>query len=380
MSAERAAALFRQSFGTEPGVVASAPGRVNLIGEHTDYNGGDVLPMALSLRTSVAASLAPDGQWHLVSEQDGARGSLAGGSLRRSGQWWDYAVGTAGVVDSLGVSSGPCRMAVASDVPVGAGLSSSAALEVAVAAAVVALHRESRQPRWLAGAAYRAEREFVGVPCGIMDQFASALGEAGKALLIACDTESVATVPFGSTVLVFDTSVPRALRGSAYGERRRECEGALAHIRTVAPDVASLARVSIDQLEMAKLPAVLHARARHVITETQRVRAFVQGLADRHMVRGDLLFASHESLRTDFACSCAELDWFVEQASQAAGVTGARLTGAGWGGCAIALGGDSELLAFATVVSAAYEATFKRTPRWWFSRASAGVRVDRLRE
>jgi galactokinase len=376
VSVERAAATYRRAFGVDAVVIASAPGRVNLIGEHTDYNGGDVLPMALSLRTTVALGPSADSESHAVSEQSPKIGSFSAANPQRQRSWWDYVSGTVLELRADGVEPRPMNLAVASDVPSGAGLSSSAALEVATAFAVAAWSGRDFDSVQLARAAHRAETEFVGVPCGIMDQFASALAKEERALLLACDRQETALVPMRSPVLVFDTRTPRSLRTSAFGERRRECEAALSAVQTIDPSVKWLARASEDLVLRSEMTPTVRKRALHVVRENRRVAAFVRALQETGTLAGEQMYASHSSLRDDYECSSEELDWFVERAQEARGITGARLTGAGWGGCAIATGSAEALGGFAENSTATFSKIFRRRPRYWLSIAGDGARVE----
>jgi galactokinase len=340
-------------------VIASAPGRVNLIGEHTDYNGGDVLPIAIAQRTTVA--IAPANESVAVSAQQPLLGRFSVARLTPERRWWDYIAGVAAAFVDSGYEIADFQIAVASDVPVGAGLSSSAALETAAAFALAHLFGHDIPPHRLALLGTRAEREFVGVASGIMDQQASALGAAHKAVHIRCDTGAYEHVPFDDAVLIFDTGVRRALADSAFNERRAECQAALTRVRAIRPSLPSLAAADLDLLREAQLPPPLDRRARHVVTEMARVRAVVDALRVGGPVPGDALFASHESLRVDYECSSPELDAFVERARRTEGITGARLTGAGWGGCAIAVG---SLHALGTLGAG------------WITHAAAGARVE----
>ncbi|MBV6522762.1 MAG: Galactokinase [Gemmatimonadaceae bacterium] len=380
MSAERAAATYRRAFGEDPAVVASAPGRVNLIGEHTDYNGGDVLPMALSLRTSVAVGPSTDALSHAVSEQSPRVGAFSPTGPSRSSAWWDYVAGTMLALGTAGVAPRPLRIAVASDVPSGAGLSSSAALEVATAFALNAWSGGGLDARTLARVAHRAETEFVGVPCGIMDQYVSSLAREGHALLVACDREEATLVPMAATVLIFDTRTPRSLRTSAFAQRRHECEIALRAIQRNEPAVRWLSRASEEQVRRATMDEIVRKRALHVVRETARVAACVRTLRETGRLAGDSMYASHASLRDDYQCSTPELDWFVDRAQETRGVTGARLTGAGWGGCAIAAGAPGPLRQLADSAMEPFATQYRRRPRFWMSAASDGARVDVLRE
>ena len=377
MSAGRAASLFLATYGRRPVVVASAPGRVNLIGEHTDYNGGEVLPMAIDRRTFVAMAPSESGESHAVSEGRRAAGRFPVRGGRPAGQWWDYAHGTLRELAASGVPVGEVDLAVASDVPSGAGLASSAALEVATALAAVVAAGATMVDAWdrIAQVAHRAETGFVGVASGIMDQAASAYATRGHALRIWCDTQRTVQVPFARTVLVMDTATPRGLRGSAFNARQASCARALEALRRGDPGLAHLAHASPAAVEAATMDEADRRRARHVVNETRRVGAFVAAL-QRGEPLGALLHASHDSLRTDYECSCPELDWVVEFAARHAGVEGARMTGAGWGGCAIAVGSDDGLRELAAAVGPAYRRRWARPPRVWLTRAEDGGDVD----
>lgn len=359
-----AAELFRRQFGVEPRVIASAPGRVNLIGEHTDYNGGDVLPIAIAHRTTVAiAPVESTGVSTAVSAQQALLGTFSVNHLARAKQWWDYVAGVAGAFIDSGYEITDFQIAVTSDVPVGAGLSSSAALETATALALANLFGHEIAPSKLALLGTRAEREFVGVASGIMDQQASALGAVHQAVHIRCDTGGYDHVPFDDAVLIYDTGVRRALADSAFNARRAECQAALTRLRVLRPALPNLAAADLELLHEAHLPPPLDRRARHVVTEMARVRQVVDALRIGGSIPGEALFASHESLRVDYECSSPELDAFVERARRTEGITGARLTGAGWGGCAIAVGNPRAL---ATLGAGA----------GWITHAAAGARIE----
>ncbi len=368
---------FGKSFGGEPTLVVSAAGRVNLIGEHVDYNGGEALPIAIQRRTAVAIRLR-DGAKTTRINSGGTGGvlTLDHASLARKRQWTDY---PAGVLDQLigaGVDVPGLEVAVASDVPSGSGLSSSAALEVSFGFAVHTLMGLDTDLVALALLCQQAERQFVGVPCGAMDQLSAACGQRGHALYMQFNPATVRAVPFTESVLIVDTAVPRSLRGSAYAERVDECAAALAAIRVVTPDVPSLAAATMSQLGSAEMPDVQRRRARHVIAECERVRATMQTLARGERFPGRLAIASHESLRNDYECSSAELDWVVEYAMRAPGVAGARLTGAGWGGCAVVFGETSALLALQESMPSDFAQALGRKPRTWVVSADDGARVE----
>ena len=381
---ERVGALFLEEFDVAPIVVASAAARVNLIGEHTDYNGGEVLPIAISRRTWVAAgrpstdsSSAP--VLRAVSGNQPAMGSAPLTSPRRSGEWWDYLMGVAAPLLERSGRSDSIDLAVVSDVPAGAGLSSSAALEVSTALAVSGLLGERLTLEEAAMTAWRAETGFVGVACGIMDQFASALCRPGEALHLECDTARYDFAPFGDALLIFDTAIPRSLRTSHYNERRAECEEALRLLRERWPELPSLAAADPEQVLEAQLPSPLDRRALHVSRETRRVRDAVAALRAGHRISRELLVGSHESLRDLYECSRPELDWVVERAIVFPGVQGARLTGAGWGGCAIVVGKEDALRETGPVLAREYEARFALVPRLWLSTAASGARVEAAR-
>ncbi|MFN2635837.1 MAG: galactokinase [Gemmatimonadaceae bacterium] len=377
MNPEHARAFFRKVYGSEPDVVGSAPGRVNVIGEHTDYNGGQVLPIAIDRRTYVAVRAKPDSSTSCIaSEHEASRGAFDMRSISRSGSWWDYVTGVCAGFVGAGSCLPQIDAAVISDVPAGSGLSSSAALELATSLAVAALIGDGRTLKDLALLSWRVENEFVGVACGVMDQFASALCDRDSALHLWCDTLETEQVPLTESLLIFDTAIPRSLRSSQFNQRRAECEQALSLLRKTNPSLPNLASADPGEVRKARLPETLEARALHVTEETRRVTAVVSGLKDRGLVDGALLYASHESLRTKYDCSSPELDWFVDQARATPGVTGARLTGAGWGGCAIAVGKYDALAAATEALCANYEARFHRKPRTWLTRAGEGARLE----
>jgi galactokinase len=375
--AERARSLFRATFGGDPVVIASAPGRVNLIGEHTDYNGGEVLPIAIQQRLCVAMAPGRGARSRAVSAGQPAGGEFSVHGGHASGAWWDYVHGSLHELRTLGVDVPEVDVAVVSQVPAGAGLSSSAALEVAALTAglVTSGARLLDHHDALAAIAHRVETGFVGVPCGMMDQTASAYSVENHALRVFCDSQIRELVPFHHEVLIVDTAVPRELRRSRYNERVAECQAALERLRLLDPALPDLAHATVELIDAANLVAPLHGRARHVVTETRRVGAFVDALAG-HESLGPLLESSHRSLRDDFECSTPELDWVVAMASRTPAIDGARLTGAGWGGCAIVVGAAAALTALEAELPAAFRSRWKREPRTWRTHAEAGVDVE----
>jgi galactokinase len=377
MNASDARNFFRDTFGADPDAVGSAPGRVNLNGEHTDYNGGQVLPIAIDRRTYVAVRARPEAQSsRIVSATEAKQAEFDMDEIAASGNWWDYMTGVCSALRAEGARLPQFDAVVQSDVPTGSGLSSSAALELATAITLTEIIKEPTDLKRLALLAWQVETQFVGVACGVMDQFASALCEEGKALHLWCDTLETEQVAMSEAVLIFDTASPRSLRDSEFNKRRAECEEALAILRTADPSLRNLADADPKRILRSRLPATLEKRALHVAEENRRVEALVMRLARTHTLDGALLYQSHESLRDKYECSTPELDWFVENARVTHGLTGARLTGAGWGGCAIAVGSKSALESLARDVAPAYEERFKHRPRTWLTLASPGARVE----
>jgi galactokinase len=342
----------------------SAPGRVNLIGEHTDYNGGFVLPFALPQRTTVQASLVDGREWTVTSRSETVPFTLD----EPVPGWASYVAGVVWALDEAGVKVPPAHLEITSDVPLGAGLSSSAALECATMGALLDLAGALDDwplQRW-PKVAQRAENAYVGVPCGIMDQSAATLCEAGHALFLDCRSLATEQVPCPIEVLVIDTRAPHRHVDNEYAARRLACERA-AHVlgipflRQITDLDAALARLDDE---------VTRRRVRHVVTENERVLATVALLRVGGDI-GPLLTASHASLRDDFQVSVPELDLAVDTALTA-GASGARMTGGGFGGCAIVLTDEPE-----GVTEAVTEAFARRgfaRPAAFVASASAGVR------
>lgn len=363
---QRAVTAYRDRFGEDPEVVASAPGRINLIGEHTDYSGGFVLPCAIDRRIAVAM-----GKGSLELYSDDFREVRSGAA--RDGSWADYPRGVAWSLSEAGYRLEPVRAAIAGDVPRAAGLSSSAAIEAATALAFDALFRLDIPRTRLATLCQRAENAFVGVSCGIMDQYASLLCRAGSALLIDCRSLDAEEVPIdldgaGLSLLVCDTRVKRELGATGYNERRATCEQA-------ARDLGVALLRDATEADLAKLNGLTLKRARHVVTEDARVLQAVEALrADDLVAFGKLMYASHASLRDDFEVSTRELDTFVDLAAQA-GALGARLTGAGFGGCAIALIARDSARRLADATRARFDELGFVEPAFYEFRPSAGAEV-----
>jgi galactokinase len=373
---------FAAKFGGAPRVF-SAPGRVNLIGEHTDYNEGFVFPIAIEQRTYVAARARVDELVvvHSLAKHEDGRFDLAKPGARRRNSWLDYVEGTAQALRSRGHQLRGVDMALWSDVPVGAGLSSSAALEVAVGLALVSLAGEKQpDPVELALAGQAAEHEYVGTLCGIMDQFAAALSRPGCALLIDCRSLEARAVPLelgSATLLVCDTRVKHRLADSAYNQRRRECQEGLELLKHTFPEIRSLRDLDLSRLSRAALPELALRRCRHVISENERTLRAADALSEGRIADvGALMSQSHESLRDDYEVSCVELDEAVATARAQPGVYGARMTGGGFGGCTITLAERDAIPHVREAIERRFAERFDTAPAFFTSRASGGARED----
>jgi len=376
-SARLASSQFASSFATRAAVVASAPGRVNLMGAHTDYNGGPVLAVALERRTAVAA--AASDRWRFVSSVDGAIHEVdVDGPLRHD--WTDYLVGTVRELRTRGAAPAGALLAVASTVPIGAGLASSTALTVAAARALSLLAGRGLPAPDLVEVAYQAEHDQVGVRCSRMDQTIAAHGERGTALLFETAMGTLRRVPFDGRLWIVETGVSHELTGGELTERRRECEDALALCRAWRPGLQFLAQLAPQELaETARrLPPPLVPRVRHVVTETARTRAAATALGggDLHAV-GRLLVEGHASLREDYRSTVPEADFVVERAV-ARGAYGARLTGAGGGGAVAVLAPADRGARILAELIRDFGDHFGRVPEAWSTRAAAGVRREAL--
>ena len=341
--AERAAAAFQKRFGRDASVVVAAPGRVNLIGEHTDYNDGFVLPMAIDRYTVLAADVAEGERAriysNLMDEQQDI--PLSSGDVSTLPVWTRYIRGVFDAYREEGIAPQAFDAVVDSTVPLGGGLSSSAALEVATATLIETMTGQSVTPVRKALLCQLAEHRGAGVPCGIMDQFSSVLCQAGHLMLLDCRSQETRMVPMTDPnieVLIINTNVKHELTGGEYAERRAQCEAA-----AKALGVSSLREASLAMLEEQKsqLEDVLYRRARHVISEIDRTPAAATAIElSRWDEVGKSMYASHESLRDDYEVSCPELDLLVTAASDLGierGIIGSRMTGGGFGGCAVSL-------------------------------------------
>jgi galactokinase len=352
---------------------------VNLIGEHTDYNLGFVLPIALDLACFVATAHSPDSALRIYSEEKHqSREFVAAstGSLAPAHEWTDYIIGVARELSRAGFSIAPKLLLVRSTVPEGSGLSSSAALEVASALAL--LDGRDIPPLTLAKLCQRAEVDFVGTPCGIMDQYVSVFAREHSALQIDCHSlESQAvTLPDGVEILAVNSMVKHALGQSAYKERTEQCATAVDAIRRLDAKVQSLRDVTVELLEraMPSMPKIIARRARHVVTEDERVSLFVSASQRGNVERmGQLMLESHISLQHDYEVSAPELDFLVDTAIGIDGVLGARMTGGGFGGCTVNLLRQGATERFRSTITHAYQERFGITPQIFLCRPSSGA-------
>jgi galactokinase len=363
-------------YGQEPAWIVRAPGRVNLIGEHTDYNDGFVLPMAIDRGIWMALTPIESSTIRLYSinfEQE-AKTSL--NDLKHSDQGWlEYVKGMAWALQQSGYSLAGWQGIVWGDIPIGAGLSSSAAMELASARSFAAVSGFDWDPVQMATLAQRAENEWVGVNCGVMDQLISAMGVSGHALLIDCRSLETRPVmlPPKTTVIVMDTNTRRGLVDSAYNERRSQCEEAAKRL-----GVSKLRDISLNTLEENQkwLDPVVFRRAYHVISENRRVLDAVEAMYRGDALKvGQLMNASHESLRKDYEVSSPELDVIVSAAQEQPGCFGARMTGAGFGGCAVAVVATESASGFVDRVSQLYKEKTDLDPSLYICQPANGTEL-----
>lgn len=357
-----------------------APGRVNLIGEHTDYNAGFVMPAAINLSCYAECSPRDDRKLQIISTNfdDECEIDLDDRSLSARAHWSDYPVGVAVMLERAGHRLRGARLKLRSEVPMGSGLSSSAAVEVATACALVANADLTVDRKELALLCQKAENEFVGARVGIMDQFVSLFGREQKALLLDCRSLEYRLLPLPLRVrlVVCNTMVKHEHASSAYNERRAQCEAGVEHLAKFLPNVTALRDVTFAQLEQfgRDLPEVIFRRCRHVVTENARVLAAADALEKGELERfGRLMAESHASLRDDYEVSSRELDLMVELATKVEGVYGARMTGGGFGGCTINLVDVDHVETFTRAVAAGYEQATGLKPEIYVCEASNGA-------
>ena len=374
---------FASHFGGAPAGSARAPGRVNLIGEHTDYNGGWVFPAAIELSSYVDVRFRSDLR---VCGYSASRGEAEAGLREPArGTWLDYPRGVARVLAERGrLPERGFELLVRGELPEGAGLSSSASLLAATAIALrsaAGLPLRSQDLPELAHTCQRAEAAFVGTPCGVMDPFVSLHAQPAHALLLRCSDLSFRQVPLPEALqlVIVDSGVEHALRTGGYAERARECARALVEAqRLLGIELGNLSALGEEQLGGLEpgLDPLLFRRVRHVVTENARVAAAAHALLATDLeALGTLLYASHESLRLDYAVTCEETDWLVARSREIASVVGARMTGAGWGGCTLHLVRAPDGPRAAQVLADGFRGRFGRRPRNWITRAGSGARV-----
>ena len=380
---EKAVETYRRTHRSMPEVIVRAPGRVNLIGEHIDYNGGSVLPIAIDHATIVAAGRSDaDGRSVEVNALDVGRRNVIEdlpahhprGHDSEDGHL-DYIIGPLKILLEKGIDPRPMNCTISSDIPIGAGLSSSAALEVGMLLAARTLVGRSADPKTLAEEAMESEHRFAGTPCGIMDMFVSAAAESGHACLIDCIRRTCRQITLPDSdrlrIVITDTGVRHALADGAYADRRHACETSARLL-----GVGSLSEVTRSEFDEGALPKDIRSRARHVITEIDRVDRFIEALeAEDLPLAGNILGESHRSLRDDYEVSCPELDMIVEVADSLvdAGVYGSRMTGGGFGGCVVSLCDPNAVEPLRSALSSAYQSRYGRPPSIFETDAGPGA-------
>jgi galactokinase len=380
----RAESIFCERFGSDPSWVTAAPGRVNIIGEHIDYNDGFVLPMTIQRYACIAAGPAANpSPGRLCSIYSETLDELVAvetdyDESATTPGWVRYIRGVLAGCDQLDMRPDEFDCVVVSSVPLGGGLSSSAALEVATATLVEAMCNSKLDPLQKARLCQTAEHDYAGVPCGLMDQYAAVFGSDSDLILMDCRDETSTNVVFDDpsvSLLVFDTNVKHDLATDEYGARRAECSNAADVL-----GVQSLRDVDVARLDDAqsKLDESLFRRTRHVVTETARALDTAQWIRDRNWAAaGEAMYASHESLRSDYEVSCPELDAAIELAQKLSGVYGARMTGGGFGGCAILLVDSSAASKVGAELARVYKADTGISGMWFATRPGGGARVLR---
>jgi galactokinase len=371
---------FQQRYGNKPRIFR-APGRVNLIGEHTDYNDGYVLPMAIDQGTFVAIARRADRKlrvWSLNLKESIELDLDRLGSGHR-GTWLDYVEGIASALISRGAFLSGADIALKSDVTIGGGLSSSAALEVALAFALISISGSRIGKLAIALAGQTAEHMHVGIQCGIMDQFASVHALKGHAILLDCRSLEAKNIPLRlheHQIVICDSRVRHTLASSEYNRRRQDCELGVKLLSEVLPGIHALRDVTLAELEANRsvMPEPVLRRCRHVISENERTLKGADALAHGDLdAMGRLMYASHRSLRDDYEVSCRELDLLVQSALAHPGVLGARMTGGGFGGCTVNLVERRRISTFRETVSREYQSETHITPDIFGAEASQGA-------
>jgi galactokinase len=370
---------YRRLYGGEPRIFR-APGRVNLIGEHTDYNDGFVMPAAIEFYVWVAIGPRSDSKVvvHSTNFSEMFEFDLCDSNSRGTGAWSDYVEGVAVMLQRAGNALQGANLVIRGDVPIGSGLSSSAAIEVATGLALMENSGLAVDRVQLAQICRRAENEFVGARVGIMDQFISCCGHAGQALMLDCRSLDfqLLPVPANSSLVICNTMVKHDHASGEYNQRRKECERGVQLLATWLPGIRALRDVSVDQLEQhrSELPDPIYRRCRHVVSENQRTQRAAEALGRGDLdLFGRLMGESHRSLRDDYEVSCTELDLMVELASRQDGVYGARMTGGGFGGCSINLVKTEAVDGFRENVAREYQRATGLAPDIFVSSAAEGA-------
>lgn len=378
---EKLIAEHQRVFHAQPEIIVAAPGRVNLIGEHTDYNDGFVFPMAIGQSVWVAASRRKDQQLGMASLDFGQHRQAALGKIQfqKEAGWANYPMGIVSVLKKHGFSLDGVNLTISGDVPKGSGLSSSAAIEVATAFALQSLFGFTCTAEELARLAQETENSFVGVKCGIMDQFISRLGKEGHALLLDCRSLQYRYVPLvlgDAQVLITNTNVPRKLVDSEYNLRRMQCQQCVAALQRHKPGKSLRDYTAADIHNLKKsVSETVRRRGLHVVEENRRVLQAEEALQKNDLAAfGELMNQSHHSLRDLYEVSCAQLDWLAERAREIPGVYGSRMTGAGFGGCTVTLI-DSEAIPMYRKKIEPYFHEFGIQPEITLSQPSPGARV-----
>lgn len=372
---------FQSRYSSSSPRFFQAPGRVNLIGEHTDYNDGFVMPFAIDRRVTVAGAIRSDRMLNVsaMDLDEHATVDLDDPPKRRRGNWVDYVEGAVRCVEERFGRLNGADLAIHSTVPIGAGLSSSAALEVAIGIAVLSLNDIEIDGKELALAAQQAEHQYAGTRSGIMDQFTAVFAQAENAMLLDCRSLEIDYIPVpadGAEVVVIDTRVKHDLAAGEYNTRRSECEEGVRILKQALPGIEALRDVSVEDLtrHAHMLPDVIHRRCRHVVSENERTLAAAAAFRESDLVRaGDLMRDSHRSLKVDYEVSSAELDFLVDTANEIEGVFGARMTGGGFGGCTVSLVSRSAADLFKTRSLTRFADRFGYPPDVYVFKAAAGA-------
>lgn len=372
---------FQQVYGRQPEAVFFAPGRVNLIGDHTDYNGGMVLPAALTMGTYLAIAKNRIGHWNIASlNKDNIWTMCSVERPLRHYCWVDYPLGICQEFTARGIKLEGYNLLYFGDLPIGASLSSSASIELATAIAFNAISGNPFSQLELVKISQHAENHFVEMNCGIMDQFASGFGKEGRAIALDCNTLDYELVPLemqGLSFVISNTNKPRELVNSAYNQRRNDCQTALELLQQHC-EIESLCQLSVaefDKLQPGLLSGEVLRRARHAISEHQRVKEAVHALKAHDISRfGQLMNESHDSLRDDYEVSCPELDFLVTESRKSDGVLGSRMTGAGFGGCTITLLNNDKTADFIHQIGTKYQEKFNISADFYTVEIGDGAR------